>query len=80
VVELVVVMKAMVLVVVAPFFLDASPPSSVVSPSVSLDAPIAPAHAYLASYSPYVAASELQPLDQSQPVEDLEDPFLLVVA
>jgi hypothetical protein len=56
-----------VLASIAPFFLDASPPSSLVSPGASLDAPVASMHAYLASYSPSVVAStsELQPLDQS---------------
>jgi hypothetical protein len=75
------VVEAMVLVAVAPFFLDASPPSSLVSPGVSLDAPVTSAPTYLASYSPSVAASasELQPQDQSQPLEDSKDPFLLVV-
>jgi hypothetical protein len=71
-VELVVVMEAMVLVAIAPIFLDASPPSSLVFLGASPDAPIASVPAYLASYSPSVAASasELQPLHQSQPVED----------
>jgi hypothetical protein len=78
--ELVVVV-AMVIVAIAPFFLDTSPPSSLVSPSASLDAPAASAPTYPSSYSPFDAAStsELQPLDQSQPVEDSEDPSLLVV-
>jgi hypothetical protein len=82
-VELVVVVEeeAMVLVAVAPFFPDASPPSSPTFLSASLDAPVASAPAYLASYSPSVAAStsELQPLDRSQPVEDLEDSSRLAV-
>ena len=62
-----VVVEAMILVVVAPFFLDASPPSSLVNTGVSLDAPVTSAPAYLASYSSSVATSvyELQPLDQS---------------
>jgi hypothetical protein len=80
-VELVVVMEAMVLAPVAPFTLGASLPSSPVFLGTSLDAPVASAPASPASYSPFVTsfASELQPLDQSQPVEDSEDPFLLVV-
>jgi hypothetical protein len=80
-VELVVVVEAMLLAVVAPFFLDASPPSSFVFPGASLDAHVASTSAYSSSYLPSAAASasELQPLDQSQPVEDSEDPFLLVV-
>jgi hypothetical protein len=59
--------EELVLASIAPFFLDASPPSSLVSPSASLDAPVASMPAYLASYSPSVVAStsELQPLDQS---------------
>jgi hypothetical protein len=76
-----VVEEALVLAAVAPFALDASHPSSLVSPGLSLDTPVAYAPAYPSSYMPSVAASpsELQPLDQSQPVEDSEDPFLLVV-
>jgi hypothetical protein len=60
-----VVVEAMVLFVVAPCFLDASHPSSLVNTGVSLDAPIASAPTYLASYSSSVvaSASELQPLD-----------------
>jgi hypothetical protein len=60
-----VVVEAMVLAAIAPFFLDTSPPSSLVSPSASLVSPTTSAPAYLSSYSPSVAASasELQPLD-----------------
>ena len=67
---------------IVPFALGASPPSSPASLGASPDAPVASAPAYPASCSPYVAtsASELQPLDQSQPMEDSEDPFLPVVA
>jgi hypothetical protein len=77
----VVVEEEMVLVVVALFALGASLPSSPASLGASLDAPVAFAPAYLASYSPFVAGStsELQPLDQSQPVEDSEDSSRLVV-
>jgi hypothetical protein len=71
----------MVLATVAPFALGASPPSSFVSPGASPDAPITSAPTYLALCLPSIAtsASELQPLDQSQPVEDLEDSYRLVV-
>ena len=57
--------EALVLAAVAPFALDASHPSSLVNTGVSLDAPIASAPTYLASYSSSVvaSASELQPLD-----------------
>jgi hypothetical protein len=74
-VELVVVVEAMVLAAVTPFFLNASPPSSLISPGTSLDAPATSGLAYPSSYSPSVAtsASGLQPLDLSQPVEDSED-------
>jgi hypothetical protein len=74
-VELVVVVEAMVLVADTPFALGASPPSSPTSLGVSPDAPVAFAPTSFASYSPSAAsfASELQPLDQSQPVEDLEE-------
>jgi hypothetical protein len=60
----VVVEEAMVLAAVAPFALGPSPPSSFVAPGASLDAPVASTPAYLALYSPSVAASssELQPL------------------
>jgi hypothetical protein len=70
-----------VLAAVAPFFLDTSPLSSLVSPGASLDTPASSVPTYPSSYSPSVAASasELQPLDQSQPVEDSVDPFMLVV-
>jgi hypothetical protein len=56
-----------VLVAIAPFFLDASPPSFLVFRGASPDAPVASVPAYLASYLPFVAtsASELQPLHQS---------------
>jgi hypothetical protein len=81
-VELVVVVEAMVLASVAPFFLVAFPASSSAFLGASPDAPVTSELAYLASYLPSVAAStsELQPLDQSQPVEDSLYPFLLVVA
>jgi hypothetical protein len=71
----VVVVEAMVLAVIAPFALGTSPPSSPALLGTSLDAPIASAPVHLASCSLDVAASasELQPLDQSQPVEDSED-------
>jgi hypothetical protein len=47
-VELVVVVEeAMVLAAVTPFFLDAYPPSSLVSPGASLVAPAASEFAYL---------------------------------
>jgi hypothetical protein len=71
----------MVLVAVAPFALGASPPSSLVAPGASLDTHVPSAPAYLALCSPYVAASafELQPLDQSKPMEDSEDSFRLAV-
>jgi hypothetical protein len=77
----VVVVEALALAAVAPFALDASPHSSLASPGASLDVLAASTHAYPSSYSPSVAASasELQPLDQSQSVEDSEDPFLIVV-
>ena len=67
------------LAAVAPFALGASPPSSFVSPGASPDAPITSAPTYLALCLPSIAtsASELQPLDQSQSVEDLDDPSLL---
>jgi hypothetical protein len=70
-----------VLAAVAPFALGAFPPSSPAFLGASPDAPVASAPTSLASYSPSIAsfASELQPLDQSQPVEDSEDPFLPVV-
>jgi hypothetical protein len=61
------VVEAMVLAAVAPFTLDAFPPSSLVFLGAFPDASIASVPASLASYSPSVAsfASELQPLDQS---------------
>jgi hypothetical protein len=77
---MVVVEEALVLAAIAPFCPDASPPSSLASPGASLNVLAASASAYPSSYSPSVAAStsELQPLDQSQPMEDSKDPFLLV--
>jgi hypothetical protein len=56
-----------VLAAVAPLSLVVFPPSSLASPSASLDVPAASAPAYPSSYSPSVVASssELQPLDQS---------------
>jgi hypothetical protein len=45
-VEVVVVVEAMVLAAVAPFSLDASPPSSLVSPNTSLDVLVVSALAY----------------------------------
>jgi hypothetical protein len=65
---------------VAPFFHVTFPPSSPAFLGTFLDALATFELAYLSSYSPSVAASasELQPLDQFWPVEDLEDPFLLV--
>jgi hypothetical protein len=80
-VELVVVVKAMVLAAVVPSSLASFLLSSPAFPGASLDVPAAFELAYSSSYSPSVAASasELQPLDLSQPVEDSEGPFLLVV-
>jgi hypothetical protein len=70
-----------VLAVVAPFALGAFPPSSPASLGASPDTPVASSPTYLASYSPSVAASasKLQPLDQSQSLEDSEDSSRLVV-
>ena len=78
---MVVVVEAMVLAAVAPFPLVAFLPSSLASPGASLNVLAASASAYPSSYSPSVAAStsELQPLDQSQLVEDSEDSSLLAV-
>jgi hypothetical protein len=61
------VVVALVLAAVTSFALDASPPSSLASPSAYLDVPTASMPAYPSSYSPSVvaSASELQPLDQS---------------
>jgi hypothetical protein len=77
----VVVVEAMVLAAVAPFALGASPPSSPASLRASPDTHVASAPTYPASCSPSVAASasELQPLDQSQQVEDSKDSSRLVV-
>jgi hypothetical protein len=74
------VVEAMVLVVVTPFFLDASSPAYLAFPCASLGVPIASALAYLPYYQPFVAAyaSGLQPLHQLRLVEDLEDSSLLV--
>jgi hypothetical protein len=71
----VVVVEVMVIVAVAPSFLVAFPPSSPASLGASPDAPVASVLAYPASCSPSItaSASELQPLDQSQLVEDSED-------
>ena len=69
------------LAAVAPFALGTSPPSSPASLGASPDAPVASVHAYPASCSPSIvaSASELQPLDQSQSVEDSKDSSRLVV-
>jgi hypothetical protein len=80
-VELVVVVEALVLIVVVPSFLASFLLSYPAFLGASLDVPAASELAYLSYYSSFVATStsELQPLDLSQPVEDSEDPFLLVV-
>jgi hypothetical protein len=77
-VELVEEEEALVFVV-APFALVSFPPASLASPSASLDVPVASELAYPSYYLSFVAASasRLQPLDQSQSVEDLDDPSLL---
>ena len=69
------------LAAVAPSSLVAFPPTSLASPSATLDVPTTSTLAYPSWYWPFVAASasRLQPLDPSQPVEGLEDSFLLVV-
>jgi hypothetical protein len=80
-VELVVVVEVVVVVVVFPTVfassLDASPTVLDASPGVlaSFD------FAFRASCWPFVVVSayERQPLDWSQPVEDLEDSFLFAV-
>ena len=69
------------LAVVAPFSLVTFPPASLASPGASLDVPAASELAFPSLYLLFFAASTsgLQPLDQSQPVEDLEDSSLHVV-
>jgi hypothetical protein len=80
-VELVVVVEAMVLVAGISSFLASFLLSSRALPGAFLDIPAASELPYPSSYSPSVAASasELQPLDLSQPMEDSEDSFLLAV-
>jgi hypothetical protein len=80
-VKLVVVEEALVVVVVVPFALASFPPASLASPGTSFDVPVASELAYPSWYLPIVAASAsgLQPPDQSEPVEDLEDSTLLDV-
>jgi hypothetical protein len=80
-VEVVVVVEAMVLAAIAPYFLDASPPAYLAFPGASLVVPASSALAYLPWYWLFVTASAsgLQPQDQFRLVEELEDLSLLVV-
>ena len=73
--------EALVLVAVVPSFIASFLLSSHAFLGSSLDVPIASELAYPSKYLPSVAASasRVQPLDQSHPVEDLEDSFLLGV-
>jgi hypothetical protein len=80
-VELVVVVEALVVVAAAPFVLASSPLASLAFPNTS---PSVLASFELACHSlclpsTVAFASEHQPLDLSQSMEDLEDSFLFVV-
>jgi hypothetical protein len=76
-----VVVEALEVVVVAPFSLASFSPASLASPDASPSVLASFEPACHSSCWPSVAASafELQLLDLSQPMEDLEDLFRLVV-
>jgi hypothetical protein len=80
-VELVVVVEVVVVVVVAPIGLASSPDTFPAFPDASPDVLVSSELAFHSLCLPSVvaSASERQPQDPSQPVEDSEDSFLVVV-
>jgi hypothetical protein len=80
-VELVVVVEVVVVVVVFPAILASSLDASPAVPDASPGVLASSEFAFRSSYLPFVvvSVSVRQPLDLSQPVEDLEDSFLFVV-
>ena len=76
------VVEALVLAAVAPSSLVAFPPTSLASPSATLDVPTTSTLSYPSWYWPFVAASAsgLQPLDPSQPVEGWRIHFCLLLS
>jgi hypothetical protein len=80
-VELVVVVEVVVVVVVFPTVLASSLDVSLVVPDASPGVLASSDFAFRSSCLPFAIeyASERQPLDRSQSVEDLEDSFLFVV-
>jgi hypothetical protein len=76
-----VVVEALVVITAAPFALASFPPASPTFPDASpgVLASFEPACHSLCLASAIASASERQPLDLSQPVEDLEDSFLVVI-
>jgi hypothetical protein len=80
-VELLVVVEVVVVVAAFPVFLASSSLASSAFPDTSLGvlASFEPASHSSCLPSAVASASERQPLDLSQPVEDWEDSFLVVV-
>jgi hypothetical protein len=80
-VELVVVVEVVVVVVVFPTILASSLNASPAVPDASPGVLASSNFAFRSSCLPFAVApaSVWQPLDRSQPVEDLEDSFMVVV-